>query len=173
MTSVLLRLIQYLYYFVKEMNRKDMEKGTTRKQRAKFRTVIALLFSVLVLYTVISGYYIYNVRNQLEVLELSLAKEKERGYVDMTSFVPRMEHEKIVNTLTHRIGRAEFVTQVALDELSTICETSPAACTPSTKRTEEMLHDLLDRIELKEQKATAEHKVPSNKESPVTAANKK
>lgn len=147
MLGVLFRLIPYLYSFVKEMNRKDMETGTTRKQRAKLRTMIAILVSILVVYIFGSGYYMYRAHGEVKTLTATLTLEKERGYTDMTKFVPRKEHEKVVNTLTHKIGRAEFVTQIALDEIESVCRTAPKSCTRATQRTKILLEDLLTKLQ--------------------------
>lgn len=144
MISVLLRLIPYLYYFIKEMNRKDMEKGTTQKQRARYRTVIAILLSLFLMFGLFSGYYIHRKTSEIKTLEASLAREKERGYVDMTKFVPRTDHEQMVSLLAHKMNRAEFIDELALEELEALCTVKPNNCSPSTTRTIQLLKDFLE-----------------------------
>ena len=144
MVSVLLRLIPYLYSFIKEMNRKDMERGTTQKQRARYRTVIAILLSAILMLGIFSGYWIHRKMNEIHVLETTLAREKERGYVDMTKFVPRTDHEQMVSLLAHKMNRAEFIDELALEELEAICKADPKDCNPRTHRTIKLLKDFLE-----------------------------
>jgi hypothetical protein len=171
--SVLLRLIPYLYSFIKEMNRKDMEKGTTQKQKARYRTVIAILLSLFLAYGIISGYYFHREMKKVDSLEEQLAKEKERGYVDMTKFVPRSDHEQVVSLLAHKMNRASFLDELALDEIKSICESDPSVCGNGTKRTISMLEDFLevrktekdnlDKIESSLEKEKAEMRAQADK----------
>lgn len=147
MVSVLLRLIPYLYSFIKEMNRKDMEKGTTQKQKARYRTVIAILISLFIAYGIISGFYFHREMKKVDALEEQLAREKERGYVDMTKFVPRSDHEQVVSLLAHKMNRAEFLDELALDEIKSICKAKPDVCSPGTERTVSMLEAFLNSRE--------------------------
>lgn len=124
-----------------------MEKGTTQKQKARYRTVIAILISLFIAYGVVSSFYFHREMKSVDALEEQLAKEKEKGYVDMTNFVPRLDHEQEVNLLAHKMNRAEFLDELALDELKAICDPNPDICTSSTKRTMGMLEVFLNSRE--------------------------
>lgn len=143
MISVLLRLIPYLYSFIKEMNRKDMEKGTTQKQKARYRTVIAIILSLFISYGVLTGFYIHRQLKAIKELTVEVAEEKQRGYVDMTMFVPRTDHDKVVSLMAHKMNRAEFLDELALAEIRALCEAEPYSCSPGTKRLIAMLEDFL------------------------------
>lgn len=130
-----------------------MEIGATQKQKGRYRTAIAILLSVILLMSGGFGYFMHREFKIINNLEDELSEEKERGYVDMTKFVPRKDHETVVSLLSHKMNRAEFIDELALDELRNLCSTKGVVCEKSTFKTIKLLEDFLKvRVDEKDSK---------------------
>lgn len=142
MSSLLVRLIPYLYYFIKESHRRDMEEEMTPKKRTKYRTLVAVLIAVMVLGSVFAY---FRFRKEAEALGLCLVEVqqvKERTLGGSADYVPRTQHDHDVAELSHKNTTLEIYNEILVEKLKDVCTTKADSCDKMTMKVLEKVEKL-------------------------------
>lgn len=153
MGFILFRLIPYLYAFIKEMNRLDIETGTNKKKNARFRTYLAITISLFLVFLVVAGYEYVKLNQIIEQHELQDSYERSHGAKTSTDYVSRDAYEKLNREMTHRMSHVLFVNELLADQLREMCDTYPTDCDRSTLKVLKDAQRIANLYELKEEGA--------------------
>lgn len=128
------RAVPLLFYFIKEMYRRDTNEGMSPKKRVWYRTYLAISLSLLCLL----GFFAYrqhqNYRSELVVLQ-----DKNDRYKAVMEF-SNVERERLqraelkVEDLTHRMARLSANNALLVDVLKHVCTTQKIKCDPMVLR---------------------------------------
>ncbi|UQT03105.1 hypothetical protein TOTORO_02420 [Serratia phage vB_SmaS-Totoro] len=128
MNLLILRIIPYLYYFIKEQYRADVEgRPPTKKQRTKYRTIISILTLFIIIAGMYLGYNKYVDRNMVCVDE-----RKAETYPASVSVVSRETYEKDVRLLIRESVEKDFMVDSLKAEITKLCEKHPTECSENT-----------------------------------------
>lgn len=132
MFPIFIRLIPYLYYFIKEMYRRDLNEEMTRKKRAKYRTYVAVLLSLLLLTSVFGLWKMNKMRVTTGQCLVNVTELKQQIQSYATEYVERDRYEKEVSVMSHRIAELQVYNDVMAAKLTSLCDTDKTACEAST-----------------------------------------
>lgn len=162
MFNLLIRLIPYLYYFVREAYRRDMNEEMTRKKRARYRTYVAVLLSLILLGTIFSVWKMNKMRVEVGLCLVDATELRKQAVSYTTDYVKRDTYDDTVNAMSHKIASLEVYTDLMAAKLHDLCDKDPKGC-GSTTRT------LLERLDRqKADTAREETKEDEQEMSPVT-----
>lgn len=141
MFSLLVRLIPYLYYFIKESHRRDMEEDLPPNKRTKYRTYVALLVTALILGSIF-GYFRY--RKDADALGLCLVeiqKVKDSVVGKPADYILRTQYDHDIDELSHKNTELAIYNEMLLEKVREVCARDPEKCGVLTKK-------LIEKVEL-------------------------
>ena len=134
MFSLLVRLIPYLYYFIKESHRRDMEEELSPSKRTKYRTYVAILVAALILGSIF-GYFRY--RKDADALGLCLVevqKVKDSVVGKPTDYILRTQYDHDMDELSHKNTELGIYNEMLLEKVREACTKDPDKCGVLTKK---------------------------------------
>lgn len=140
MFSLLARLIPYLYYFIKESHRRDMEEELPPNKRSRYRTYVAILVTALILGSFF-GYFRF--RKDAEALGLCLVevqKVKDNVVGNPTDYIARTRYDHDLNELSHKNTELGIYNEMLMEKLKVVCTDDPVHCDVITSK-------LLEKVE--------------------------
>lgn len=139
MLNLLIRLIPYLFYFIREAYRRDLNEEMTRKKRARYRTMVAVLLSLILLGTIFSVWKMNKMRVEVGLCLVDVTQLRTQAASYDTDYVRRELYDSKVDAMSHRIASLEVYTDLMAAKLHEVCEKSPKDCGSTTR-------GLLDRL---------------------------
>lgn len=128
MNLLILRIIPYLYYFIREQYRADVEgRPPTKKQRTKYRTIISVLTIFIIVAGVYLGYNKFVDRNMVCVDE-----RKVETLPSSIGVVSRETYEKDVRLLIRESVEKDFLNDNLRAEVKKLCDKHPTDCNENT-----------------------------------------
>lgn len=134
MFSLLVRLIPYLYYFIKESHRRDLEEEMPAKKRTKYRTYVAVLVAALILGSIF-GYARF--RKDAEALGLCLVevqKVKDSVVGSPADYITRTQYDHDLDELSHKNTELAIYNEMLLEKVREACTKDPDKCGVLTKK---------------------------------------
>lgn len=143
MFSLLVRLIPYLYYFIKESHRRDMEEDLPPSKRRKYRTYVAILVTALILGSIF-GYFRYRKdANALGLCLVEVQKVKDSVVGKPADYVLRTQYDHDMNELSHKNTTLSIYNEMLAEKLEDLCKGLPAEkCGILTKKLIEKVDQL-------------------------------
>lgn len=143
MSYFFLRFIPYLYYFIRGQYHRDLHAPVgDGKKRFKYRTVIAVLISILIVVTIFS---IVKIHQQSQVIfSLNKTTHATQGSVDELAqhqeqldkdLISRDVYEHDIRQLVYQNGQLAFDADNLASELEGICIKTPLVCTNDIHQT--------------------------------------
>lgn len=130
MNLLILRIIPYLYHFIKEQYRADVEgKPPTPKKRTKYRTIISVQAVVLIALGLYFGYTKYiGKENGKKVDAVKEVQSENAG----SGFVSRETYEKDVRLLIRENVEQDYLIEKLSIETTKLCKLHPTDCNENT-----------------------------------------
>lgn len=136
MNYFFLRFIPYLFYFIRDQYRRDVSGPAPNKEkRFKYRTVIAILLSVLILLS-FAGIVKYRQLNQ-KITDLNSTTQDTQGSVEKIANhqsnlshgqISRDRYEADVSQLVYEKTRLDYEADFLAADLNRLCQKYPADC---------------------------------------------
>ena len=143
MSYFFLRFIPYLYYFVRGQYQRDLEAPVgDGKKRFKYRTVIAVLISILILVSIFGVVKIH--QQSVVIVSMNNATHATQGSVNVLTenqekmdkdLISRDVYERDIHDLVYRNAQLIFDANSLANELERICTKSPMVCTDDARET--------------------------------------
>lgn len=136
MNYFFLRFLPYLFYFIREQYRRDvMGPPPDKKKRFKYRTVIAILLSVLIVLS-FAGIIKYR-QLSFRIADLNSTAQTTQGSVERIADhqsnlskgqVSRERYENDIRDLVYENTRLRYETDFLANDLSQLCLKYPKDC---------------------------------------------
>lgn len=122
--SILIRLIPHLYYFIREMYRRDIESPTGHKKRSLYRTFLSIL--IILLGGVIVHEYrtVGSMNTIIQGLETEVARCKEVSVISARDKDRLLTLEATNRQLTHKNDAIAMRLRLTARILDNLCEDS-------------------------------------------------
>lgn len=130
----LIRLIPHLRHFIKEMYRLDQESPITHKKRFLYRTILAVLFLILIGVIGHDFYYSYGYRNQIKALNVEIERLHKLEVLTDREQKRTDAIEKENGILKYANDRIEVKLEMAVDIIEHLCDKDKEGCPTHVQR---------------------------------------